>query len=185
MSNFTFTPGPLNGLWLIEAKAFSDTRGSFMETFNRREFAAAGVEAVFVQDNQSQSLCGVLRGLHFQKNHPQGKLVRVIQGEIYDVAVDIRPASSTCGKWHAERLSEANQLQFYIPPGFAHGFLTLSKQATVAYKCTDFYNAQDEGGIRWDDPQLGIDWPLPEVAEVILSDKDRNWGLFSGFLKER
>jgi dTDP-4-dehydrorhamnose 3,5-epimerase len=178
MANFTFTACPISGLYLIENKTYSDARGSFMETFNQREFAAAGITAPFVQENQSQSVRGVLRGLHFQKKHPQGKLIRAIQGEIYDVAVDIRSGSLTYGKWHAERLSEVNRLQFYIPPGFAHGFLVLSEIAIVAYKCTDFYNAQDEGGIRWDDPELGVTWPLNKVITVILSEKDQRWGPF-------
>lgn len=184
MANFEFRKAPITGLWIIETKAFGDTRGSFMETFNRRDFTAAGLETEFVQDNQSRSARGVLRGLHFQKNRPQGKLVRVIEGEIYDVAVDIRPGSSTYGKWHAERLSGANRLQFYIPPGFGHGFLVLSTEATVAYKCTVSYDPGDEDGIRWDDPTLAITWPLHEVGGVILSAKDRKWGLFAGFQQE-
>lgn len=184
MVNFEFRKGPITDLWIIETRSFGDARGSFMETFNQREFAAAGVETAFLQDNQSQSVRGVLRGLHFQKKHPQGKLVRAVQGEIFDVAVDIRPGSPTCGQWHAERLSEANRLQFYIPPGFAHGFLVLSETVTVAYKCTDFYDAGDEGGIRWDDPRLAIEWPLSGISEVILSSKDRQWGSFADCQKD-
>ena len=145
-----------------------------METYNCNDFKAAGIDAVFVQDNQSRSRKGVLRGLHFQKRHPQGKLVRVISGEVFDVAVDIRKDSPTYKKWHGVVLSAENKKQFYVPPGFAHGFLVLSEEAEFVYKCTDFYHPEDEGGIIWNDPDIGIEWPVEGIRELILSEKDRN-----------
>jgi dTDP-4-dehydrorhamnose 3,5-epimerase len=161
-------------LYEIQPKVFGDERGSFFESYSRRDFDAAGLELSFVQDNQSRSCKGTLRGLHFQKTHPQGKLVRAIQGEVFDAAVDIRPSSPTRGKWHAVILSGEKQNQFYIPPGFAHGFLVLSGEAIFAYKCTDFYYPEDEGGIIWNDPDIGIDWPDLGM-DYILSDKDKKW----------
>lgn len=168
---FTITPCPIEGLYEISPKVFGDSRGYFFESWSERDFAAAGLTMKFVQDNQSKSSKGVLRGLHFQKAHPQGKLVRVIEGEVFDVAVDNRPASPTRGKWHAVTLSGERQNQFYIPEGFAHGFLVLSETATFAYKCTEFYHPEDEGGYRWDDPAIGIEWPDLGM-EYLLSDKD-------------
>ena len=169
---FTFTPCPIPGLYEIQPKIFGDERGYFFESYSEKDFAAAGITLPFVQDNQSRSGKGTLRGLHFQKRFPQGKLVRAVQGEVFDVAVDIRPGSDTYGKWHAVILSGEKQNQFYIPPGFAHGFLALSENAVFAYKCTDFYSPQDEGGIIWNDPNIGIEWPDLKM-EYNLSDKDK------------
>jgi len=156
---FTFTQCPIPNLFEIQPKVFGDNRGYFLECYSERDFKNAGITANFVQDNQSLSSKGTLRGLHFQKKHPQGKLVRVIKGEVFDVAVDIRKESKTFGKWHSVLLSCEKQNQFYIPPGFAHGFLTLSDTAVFAYKCTDFYYPEDEGGIIWNDPDVDIKWP--------------------------
>ena len=163
----------IQGVYVVEPTVFGDARGYFMETYNQREMAEAGLDMVFVQDNQSKSSRGVLRGLHFQKHHQQGKLVRVIRGEVFDVAVDLRRGSDSFGRWHGELLSEENKKQMYIPEGFAHGFYVLSEEAEFCYKCTDFYHPDDEGGIRWDDPDIGIAWPLIAGHEVKLSDKDR------------
>ena len=171
---FSFRPCPILGLYEIQPRVFGDGRGSFFESYSLRDFQVAGLGLSFVQDNQSRSCKGTLRGLHFQKTHPQGKLLRAIEGEAFDVAVDMRPSSPTLGKWHAVVLSGDRQNQFYIPPGFAHGFLALSGEVTLAYKCTDFYYPEDEGGIIWDDPNIGIDWPDLGM-EYVLSDKDRKW----------
>ena len=170
---FTFIQCPIPGLYEIQPKVFGDSRGYFFECYSRRAFDDAGLSVSFVQDNQSQSDKGTLRGLHFQKNHPQGKLVRAIQGEVFDVAVDIRHGSPTYGKWHSVILSEEKQNQFYIPPGFAHGFLALNDRVVFAYKCTDFYYPDDESGIIWNDPDIGIKWADLGV-EYILSEKDKN-----------
>jgi dTDP-4-dehydrorhamnose 3,5-epimerase len=167
----TVTSCPIEGLYEIAPKVFGDDRGYFFESWSERDFAAAGLTMRFVQDNQSKSSKGVLRGLHFQKTHPQGKLVRAIQGEVFDVAVDVRPGSKTYGKWYGVILSGERQNQFYISPGFAHGFLVLSDTAIFAYKCTDFYHPEDEGGLIWNDPTIGIDWP-ETGAFPLLSDKD-------------
>jgi dTDP-4-dehydrorhamnose 3,5-epimerase len=157
---------------IIENKVFGDSRGFFLETFQAKRYAdQAGVSLPFVQDNHSRSSIGVLRGLHFQKTKPQGKLVRVVQGEVYDVAVDIRKNSLTFGQWEAVVLSEENKRQFWVPPGFAHGFLVLSEQADFEYKCTEYYEPSDEGSILWSDPELNIPWP---IKKPILSDKDAN-----------
>ena len=172
---FIVTPCQIEGLYEIQPKVFSDSRGYFLETYSERDFAAAGLSMKFVQDNQSRSTKGVLRGLHFQKKHPQGKLVRAIEGEVFDVAVDIRPSSPTYGKWHGVVLNAERQNQFYISEGFAHGFLVLSETAVFAYKCTEFYHPDDEGGIIWDDPFIGIAWPSIS-ADYVMSDKDRKWG---------
>ena len=169
---FTFIPCPIAGLYEIQPRVFSDQRGYFFESYSQRDFSAYGLGFSFVQDNQSRSSKGVLRGLHYQKEHPQGKLVRVIEGEVFDVAVDIRPNSTTRGKWHSVILSGAKQNQFYIPEGFAHGFLVLSDTVILAYKCTDFYRPEDEGGIIWNDPAIGVKWPDLGM-EYILSDKDK------------
>jgi dTDP-4-dehydrorhamnose 3,5-epimerase len=169
---FTFTPCPIGGLYEIQTKIFGDPRGYFFENYSERDFANAGISLPFVQDNQSKSGKGTLRGLHFQVKHPQGKLVRAIQGEVFDVAVDIRPGSPTRGKWHAAVLSGETQNQFYIPPGFAHGFLALSETVIFAYKCTDFYHPEDEGGIIWNDPLIGIVWP-DLGTDFILSERDK------------
>jgi len=169
---FTFTPCSIPGVYEIQPKVFEDRRGYFFESYSERDFFDAGLTLTFVQDNQSRSGKGTLRGLHFQKTHPQGKLVRVIEGEVFDVAVDLRRDSPTRGKWHGLILSGEKQNQFYIPPGFAHGFLVLSKQAVFAYKCSDFYYPDDEGGIIWNDPAIGVKWPDLGV-EYILSEKDK------------
>lgn len=166
----------IEGLKVITPTVFGDARGYFMETYQYEDFKAAGIDPVFVQDNQSASKKGVLRGLHFQINHPQDKLVRVIRGEVYDVAVDLRKDSATFGKWYGVLLSEENKKQFYIPKGFAHGFLVLSDYAEFCYKCSDFYHPNDEGGLKFDDPAIGVQWPIPEGMELVMSDKDKAWG---------
>ena len=169
---FEFSPCSIPGLFEIQSKVFGDSRGNFFEVWSQRDFEAAGITARFVQDNQSRSARGVLRGLHFQITHPQGKLVRAIEGEVFDVAVDLRPDSPTRGKWHSVVLSGEKQNQFYIPEGFAHGFLVLSDTAVFAYKCTDFYYPEDEGGIIWNDPAIGIKWPDLGM-DYLLSGKDK------------
>ncbi len=168
---FTIKPCAIEGLFEIEPKVFGDERGYFLETWSERDFGAAGIDARFVQDNQSKSRKGTLRGLHFQRKYPQGKLVRAISGEVFDVAVDLRQGSPTYGKWQGVILSGERHNQFFVPPGFAHGFLVLSEEAVFAYKCTDFYHPEDEGGIRWDDPEIGIDWPRG-IEKPVLSAKD-------------
>lgn len=159
MGKFTFTQTEIPGVVVIEPEVFGDDRGYFMETYKKGDFAAAGIDREFVQDNQSRSSRGVLRGLHFQKQHTQGKLVRVTLGEVYDVAVDCRPHSATFGKWVGVTLSAENKKMFYIPEGFAHGFLVLSDAAEFCYKCTDVYDPASEGGIPYDDPTVGVVWP--------------------------
>ncbi|SHK10875.1 dTDP-4-dehydrorhamnose 3,5-epimerase [Hathewaya proteolytica DSM 3090] len=176
MGKFEFKKTSIEGLYIIETKAFGDNRGYFMETYNKNDFHAAGLDMEFVQDNQSFSTKGVLRGLHFQKKHPQGKLVRALKGEIFDVAVDIRKDSPTYLKWEGVLLTEDNKRQFYIPEGFAHGFVVLSEEAIFTYKCTDFYHPEDEGGIRWDDKTVGVKWPIENLEKLNLSDKDEKWG---------
>ncbi len=166
---------PIEGLLVITPKVFSDERGYFMETYNIADFEEAGITCAFVQDNQSASKRGVLRGLHFQIAHPQDKLVRVIKGEVFDVAVDMRPGSETYGKWFGIRLSEENKKMFFIPKNFAHGFLVLSDYAEFTYKCTDLYHPNDEGGIIYNDPDIGIDWPVADDMELIFSEKDKKW----------
>ena len=161
----------LDGVLVLEPEIFADDRGFFLESFNKDKYAKVGINFDFVQDNHSRSSKGVLRGLHFQKTKPQGKLVRVVRGEVYDVAVDIRSGSSTYGQWEAVILSEENKTQFWVPPGFAHGFLVLSETADFEYKCTDYYDPSDEGSLLWDDPDLNIPWPLDNPK---LSKKDAN-----------
>jgi len=168
-----FTPTRIPAVVLVEPRVFEDPRGSFMETWEARKFAAAGIETSFVQDNQSVSRRWVLRGLHYQIRRPQGKLVRVVEGEVLDVAVDLRRSSPTFGQWVAERLSAADRRMLWVPPGFAHGFLALTDQAQVLYKCTDYYDAGGERSLLWNDPAIGIEWPLPRGIELIISDKDR------------
>jgi dTDP-4-dehydrorhamnose 3,5-epimerase len=168
---FTFSPCPIQGLFEIQPKIFGDSRGYFLESYSQRDFEQAGINARFVQDNQSRSVKGVLRGLHFQKSRPQGKLVSVIEGEVFDVAVDLRPSSPSRGKWYGVVLSGEKKNQLFIPEGFAHGFLVLSQTAVFSYKCTDFYYPEDEGGIIWNDPAIGIQWP-ELTMDYILSDKD-------------
>lgn len=173
MSKFNFINTDIEGMYIIETTVYGDNRGYFMETYNYEEFKEAGLDMVFVQDNQSKSKKGVLRGLHFQTKHPQGKLVRVIKGKVFDVGVDLRPGSKTFGKWVGEVLSDENKRQLYIPEGFAHGFVVLSDEAEFVYKCTAFYDPQNEGGIIWNDSDIGIKWPIDSNMEIILSDKDK------------
>lgn len=168
-----FLPTRIPEVVIIEPKVFDDGRGFFMETWHARKFADAGIKVDFVQDNHSASQQWVLRGLHYQIRHAQGKLVRVLRGEVFDVAVDLRRSSPTFGQWVGETLSETNRRMLWVPPGFAHGFLVTSERAEVLYKCTDFYAPEAERGLRWDDPGVGIDWPLPVGVQPILSDKDR------------
>ena len=177
MGKFKFTYTEIEGVFIAEPAVFPDERGYFMETYNENDFKEEGIDLTFVQDNQSKSSKGVLRGLHFQKTQPQGKLVRVISGEVFDVAVDLRKASQTYGKWVGVRLSAENQKQFFIPKGFAHGFVVLSDEAEFVYKCTDFYKGDDEGGILWNDPDIGIEWPIEDIGEenILLSEKDKLW----------
>lgn len=175
MGNIQVTKCPIEGLYIIEPEVHGDERGYFMETYNQRDMEEAGLNMVFVQDNQSMSVKNVLRGLHFQKQYPQGKLVRVIHGRVFDVAVDLRKNSKTYGQWYGLELSAENKKQFYVSKGFAHGFLVLSEEAEFCYKVTDFYHPEDEGGIAWNDPDIGIAWPLEEGAEPILAKRDQNW----------
>ena len=175
--NFNFIKTKIDDLLIIENKKYGDSRGYFSETYNKKEFEKANLYYNFVQDNQSYSTKGVLRGLHFQKKHPQAKLVRVIEGSVFDVAVDIRKDSDTYGDWVGVVLTENNNRQFLIPKGFAHGFLVLSDHALFCYKCDDFYHPEDEGGIIWNDKDLAIDWPL--ICEPILSEKDKHNQNFS------
>ncbi|MBQ6527855.1 MAG: dTDP-4-dehydrorhamnose 3,5-epimerase [Clostridia bacterium] len=182
---------PIKGLYVVEPTVHGDSRGYFMETYNQRDMEEAGLSMRFVQDNQSMSTKGVLRGLHFQKQYPQGKLVRVLHGEVFDVAVDLREGSETFGKWYGIVLSEENHKQFYISEGFAHGFLVLSDTAEFCYKVTDFWHPGDEGGLAWNDPDIAIDWPqvqgsypgsadpsgytLADGTPLNLSEKDTRW----------
>ena len=165
-----FVPTDLPDVILVEPEVHRDQRGFFLETYHQRKYAEGGIAGPFVQDNHSRSVKGTLRGLHAQRQYPQGKLVRAVEGEMFDVAVDIRPASATFGRWVGVRLSGENFRQLYIPPGFAHGFCVLSDIVHVEYKCTDFYRPEDEIGVAWDDPDIGIAWPL---AEPVISAKDR------------
>ena len=171
MGNFTFNETKIKGVYIIDVKTYGDNRGYFMETYKKSDFEEAGLHYDFVQDNQSSSRKGVLRGLHFQKTYPQAKLVRVLKGEVFDVAVDLRRGSETYGEWVGVLLSEENKRQFMIPRGFAHGFVVVSDYAEFAYKCDEFYHPEDEGGIIWNDPGVNISWP--DVGEVILSEKDK------------
>ena len=191
MGKIKVTKCEIDGLCVIEPTVFKDERGYFVETYNQNDMKEAGLTMEFVQDNQSSSTKGVLRGLHFQKQFPQGKLVRAIRGSVYDVAVDLRSDSKTFGKWYGIELTEENHKQFYIPQGFAHGFLVLSDIAEFCYKCTDFYHPGDEGGMAWNDPEIGITWPqlagtyqgsasaegytLSDGTPLNLSDKDQKW----------
>lgn len=173
MGNFNFIETKIKDLYIIEPKVFGDDRGYFMETYNRKDFVEAGLDMVFVQDNESKSKKGVLRGMHFQTKFTQGKLVRCTQGEVYDVAVDLRKDSPTYGQWEGVLLSAENKKQFYVPEGFAHGFLVLSDEAVFNYKCTNLYAPEYDGGLLWNDPDVGIVWPLEGIDEVILSEKDK------------
>lgn len=184
MGKIKVTTCEIEGLCVIEPTVFGDARGYFMETYNYNDFKEAGLSMQFVQDNQSASKKGVLRGLHFQINYPQDKLVRVIRGEVYDVAVDLRKDSKTYGKWFGIRLSEENKKQMFIPKNFAHGFVVLSDYAEFAYKCTDFYHPNDEGGLAYNDPDIGVEWPIPDDMELIMTEKDRNWGSLREFTEK-
>lgn len=178
----------IEGLKVITPAVFGDERGYFMETYNYNDYKAAGIDMEFVQDNQSSSRKGVLRGLHFQINYPQDKLVRVVSGEVFDVAVDLREGSPTYGQWYGVLLSAENKKQFFIPKGFAHGFIVLSDYAEFCYKVTDFYHPNDEGGLLWKDPEIGVEWPMPEgmtEADLTLSDKDKVWSGISEYVKNR
>ena len=191
MGQINVIKAPIEGLYIIEPTVHGDSRGYFMETYSQRDMQGAGLNMVFVQDNQSMSVKGVLRGLHFKKQYPQGKLVRVIKGKVFDVAVDLRAGSPTYGKWFGVELSEENKKQFYISEGFAHGFLVLSETAEFCYKVTDFYHPGDEGGLAWNDPIIGIKWPqivgeysgsasadgytLEDGTPLNLSEKDQKW----------
>lgn len=199
MGQIQVTPCPIEGLYIIEPKVHGDSRGYFMETYNRQDMEEAGLNMEFVQDNQSMSAKGVLRGLHFQKQYPQGKLVRVIKGSVFDVAVDLRSDSPTYGQWYGVELTEENKKQFYIPEGFAHGFLVLSDTAEFCYKCTDFYHPNDESGLAWNDPAIGIQWPqlqgaypgsasaagytLADGTPLNLSEKDQKWSTLEDTFK--
>lgn len=178
MGKFEFIETGIEGMFIVEPTVFEDNRGFFMETFNERDFKDAGYDLKFVQDNQSKSTKGVLRGLHFQIKYPQGKLVRVTKGKVFDVGVDLRSDSDTYGKWFGAVLSDENKRQLYIPPKFAHGFVVLSDEAEFLYKCTEFYHGEDEGGIIWNDEDIGVEWPLDDIDEVILSEKDKLWPTF-------
>lgn len=183
--------GGIEGLCVITPTVHGDERGYFVETYNQQDMKEAGLEMAFVQDNQSSSSKGVLRGLHYQKKYPQGKLVRVIRGSVYDVAVDLRVDSNTYGKWFGIELSEENHKQFYIPEGFAHGYLVLSEWAEFCYKCTDFYHPGDDGGLVWNDPAIGIKWPgvtgdypgngscagyhMQDGTPLNINERDENW----------
>jgi len=188
MGQISVTKLPIEGLYIIEPAVHGDERGYFMETYNQKDMAEAGLNQVFVQDNQSMSVKGVLRGLHYQKEHPQCKLVRVIKGEVFDVAVDLRKESATYGQWYGVRLTAENKKQFLISEGFAHGFLVLSDTAEFCYKVTDFWHQGDEGGLRWNDPDIGIEWPevtgetLSDGTPLNINDRDRNYpGLKDAF----
>lgn len=171
VGNFAFIETPIKGVYEIEVKKYGDNRGYFMETYKESDFKQAGLSYTFIQDNQSKSKKGVLRGLHFQKAYLQAKLVRCIEGEVFDVCVDLRKGSPTYGKWYGVVLSAEKGNQFLIPRGFAHGFLVLSETATFCYKCDELYHPEDEGGIMWNDPEIGIEWPFTD--DVLLSEKDK------------
>lgn len=175
----------IEGLKVITPEVHGDNRGYFMETYQYLDFAAAGIDVQFVQDNQSASRKGVLRGLHFQLEHPQDKLVRVISGEVFDVAVDLRQGSATFGKWFGVTLSAENKRQFFIPKNFAHGFLVLSDTAEFCYKCSDFYWPGDEGGLAYNDPAIGVKWPLLDGIEPILAKRDQEWGGLEAYVKNK
>lgn len=177
MGKFKRTDTSIDGVCIIEPTVFGDERGYFMETYEKSDFEEIGITGEFVQDNQSRSKKGVLRGLHFQSKHSQAKVVRCIRGEVFDVAVDLRPGSKTYGKWEGVILSEENKKMFMIPRGFAHGFLVLSEEAEFSYKCDDIYNHEAEGGVKWDDPEIAIKWPMGDLKkeDLLTSEKDAKW----------
>ncbi|MBO4373682.1 MAG: dTDP-4-dehydrorhamnose 3,5-epimerase [Lachnospiraceae bacterium] len=180
MGKITVETCPIEGVKVITPQVFGDERGYFMESYNYNDFAEEGIDVSFVQDNQSSSVRGVLRGMHFQINHPQDKLVRVIRGEVFDAVIDLREGSKTFGKWFGTVLSAENKKQLFIPKNFAHGFLVLSDIAEFAYKCSDFYHPGDEGGIRYDDPEVGIEWPRLDMKLNII-ERDLNWKGIAGY----
>lgn len=173
LSNFNFIETKIKDLYIIEPRVFGDDRGYFMETYSKRDFYEAGLTMEFVQDNESKSKKGVLRGMHFQTKNTQGKLVRVTQGSVYDVAVDLRKGSETYGKWEGILLTAENKRQFYVPEGFAHGFLVTSEEAVFNYKCTNFYSPEYDSGLLWNDKDVAIEWPLDGIDEILLSEKDK------------
>ena len=173
VGNFNFIETKIPDLYIVEPKVFGDKRGYFLESYNKKSFDEAGLTMTFVQDNESKSKKGVLRGLHFQTKHTQGKLVRVTNGEVWDVAVDLRKGSPTYGQWEGVYLNEENKRQFYIPEGFAHGFVVLSDEAIFNYKCTDFYAPEYDSGLIWNDADVNIQWPLDNIEEIMLSEKDK------------
>ncbi len=185
MGKITVETCEIEGLKVVTPQVFGDERGYFMETYNFRDFSEAGIKETFVQDNQSSSTQGVLRGLHFQIDHPQDKLVRVVRGEVFDVAVDLRKDAKTFGKWFGVTLSEKNKKQFFIPKNFAHGFLVLSETAEFCYKCTDFYHPGDEGGLPYDDKEIGIVWPMVDELKLNINDRDRGWPSFAEYKAAR
>lgn len=174
----------IEGLKVITPEVRGDARGYFIETYQQKDFKEAGIDVEFVQDNQSASTKNVLRGLHFQINYPQDKLVRVINGKVFDVAVDMRPGSKTFGKWFGVELSAENKKQFFVPKGFAHGFYVMSDYAEFCYKVSDFYHPNDEGGFMYNDPDIGVEWPFEEGTELVLSDKDKCHGSFKSYREE-
>ncbi|MCC0729906.1 dTDP-4-dehydrorhamnose 3,5-epimerase [Clostridioides sp. ZZV14-6009] len=184
MEKFNFVKTKIEGLYIVEPNAFYDDRGYFFESYNKKNFMEFGLDMCFVQDNESSSRKGVLRGMHFQNKYPQGKLVRVTEGEVFDVAVDLRKDSQTFGKWEGAILSDKNKKQFYIPEGFAHGFLVLSEKAVFNYKCTNYYYPEFESGFIWNDKQIAIEWPLERIEETFLSTKDKTLKEFKDIYKE-
>ena len=184
MGKINLVQTKLEGVYIIEPTIFGDNRGYFMESYSKHDFDEAGLTMNFVQDNESKSKKGVLRGLHFQTKHTQGKLVRVVEGEVFDVAVDLREGSPTFGQWTGVTLTAENKKQFYIPEGFAHGFLVLSDTATFQYKCTDYYAPEYDGGVLWNDPEIGIEWPLEGIENVLLSDKDQKQQTLKEFMSK-
>ena len=181
MGKITVETCDIEGIKVITPQVFEDARGYFIETYQYNDFKEAGIDVTFVQDNQSASVKNVLRGLHFQINYPQDKLVRVIKGRVYDVAVDLRKGSSSFGKWVGVELSEENRKQLFVPQGFAHGFYVMSDYAEFVYKVSDFYHPNDEGGIMYNDPELGIEWPFESETDLILSAKDKCHGSFEQY----
>lgn len=184
MGKLTVETCEIEGLKIITPEVHGDNRGYFVETYQKKDFEAIGVDVEFVQDNQSASKRGVLRGLHFQKEFPQDKLVRVIKGEVFDVAVDLRKDSKTFGKWFGVVLSEENKKQFFVPKNFAHGFLVLSDYAEFCYKCSDFYHPGDEGGLAYNDPEIGVEWPIAEDMELVFSERDTKWSGIRQYMEE-
>lgn len=181
MNRFNITEMELKGVYLIEPTVHEDDRGYFVKTYDEEEFKAKGLDFTFVQDDQSCSSKGVLRGLHFQKEHPQSKLIRVVRGKVFDVGVDLRKNSETYGKWIGVELSDKNKKQLFLPKGFAHGFLAMEDHSIFVYKVDELYYPDDEGGLAYDDKDIAIDWPLDEVEDIIITDKDKNWGSLKEF----